>query len=274
MRRPSSSPRSAPSRILVAPDGPLATLRSWLPRSFPDCSWRLSEPALARFRSRAPSLFFSRLSSEPRAKSTPAELQALFDADRGDAGHRLVGDELLAAVDAVQLRAVLDVLGDLLDAVGGHQQRVLLRGGGDDAVLEPRHREAATVDGDSDDALVLACRLQRRHAAVGGRLVDRIDDIDVVGLLQDVLHRLAAALGRAAGHVGADDLRAGALGIVLGILDRDPEAIEEAVVTVIVDRRLVGREIEGGDLGGRRLVAEFGLRPRADQLARRVVVGA
>ncbi len=125
-----------------------------------------------------------------------------------------------------------------------------------------------------DDALVLARRLQRRIAAVGRRLVDRIDDVDLVGLLQDVLHRLAAALGRALRDVGADDLRAVALRVVLGILDRDAEAGEEAVVALVVDRRLVGGEVEGGDLGGLRLVAERRLRPLADQLARLEVVGA
>ena len=57
-------------------------------------------------------------------------------------------------------------------------------------------------------ALVLARRLQRRIAAVSRRLVDRIDEVDVIGLLQDVLHRLAAAVRRALRHVGADDLRA------------------------------------------------------------------
>ena len=58
------------------------------------------------------------------------------------------------------------------------------------------------------DALLLAGRLQRGVAAVSGGLVDGVDEVDLVGLLQDVLHRLAAALGRALGHVGADDLRA------------------------------------------------------------------
>ena len=56
---------------------------------------------------------------------------------------------------------------------------------------------AAAVDGDDRHALLLAGRLQRRIAAVSRRLVDRVDEVDLVGLLQDVLHRLAAALGRA-----------------------------------------------------------------------------
>ena len=67
---------------------------------------------------------------------------------------------------------------------------------------------AAAVDRDDRHALLLAGGLQRRVAAVSGRLVDRVDDVDLVGLLQDVLHRRAAALGRAGGDVGADDLRA------------------------------------------------------------------
>ena len=83
---------------------------------------------------------------------------------------------------------------------------------------------AAAVDGDDQHALLLAGRLERRIAAIRGRLVDRIDEVDVVGLLKNVLHRLAAAVRRALGHVGADDLRAVARGVVLRILDRDAEA--------------------------------------------------
>ena len=124
-----------------------------------------------------------------------------------------------------------------------------------------------------DHALLLARRLERRVAAVRGRLVDRVDEVDLVGLLQDVLHRLAAALGRALRDVGADDLRAVALRVVLRILDRDAEAGEEAVVAQIVDRRLVGGEVERGDLGGLGLVAERRLRPLADQFAGLEVVG-
>ena len=122
-------------------------------------------------------------------------------------------------------------------------------------------------------ALLLAGGLQRRIAAVSGRLVDRVDEVDLVGLLQDVLHRLAAAFGRALRHVGADDLRAVARREMLRVLDLDAEAVEEAVVAQIVDRRLVGGEVERGDLGGRRLVAERALGPCADQLAGLEIVG-
>src|SRR5271165_5082905 len=107
--------------------------------------WRFLETGARMVPFASAESVFSRLSSERRAKSTPAELHPLVGGDRRYAGHRLVGDKRLAAVDAVRLRPVLDILGDLLDAVGGHQQRVLLRGRVDDALLDPRHREAAAV---------------------------------------------------------------------------------------------------------------------------------
>ena len=138
------------------------------------------------------------------------------------------------------LLAGLGEVGDRLDAVGGHQQRILLRSGADDAFLDALDAVAAAVDRDDENALFLAGGLERGVAAVGGRLVDRVDDVDLVGLLENVLHRLAAAFVRARGDVGADDLRAVARGEVLGILDLDAEAGEEAIVAQIVDGRLVG----------------------------------
>jgi len=60
---------------------------------------------------------------------------------------------------------------------------------------------------------------------------------------------------------------------VLWIFDRDTKAGEEAVVAQIVDRRLVGGEIEGCNLCRLGLVAEGSLRPLAYQFARLEVVG-
>ena len=56
-------------------------------------------------------------------------------------------------------------------------------------------------------SFVLAGRLQRLVGAGRGRLVDRVDDVDVRVLLQQVLHRRAAAFLGAAGDVVADDAR-------------------------------------------------------------------
>ncbi len=79
--------RSAPSRIPAGagrPAGDASLMASSLvSRLFLGV---FVKPALRSFRPRAPSpMFVSRLSSERRAKSTPAELHALVDGDRGNA---------------------------------------------------------------------------------------------------------------------------------------------------------------------------------------------
>ena len=73
----------------------------------------------------------------------------------------------------------------------------MLRGRAEDPLLDPFHALATAVDADEEDALLLARRLQRRIAAIRRRLVDGVDEVDLVGLLEDVLHRLAAAFRRA-----------------------------------------------------------------------------
>ena len=55
--------------------------------------------------------------------------------------------------------------------------------------------------------------------------------------------------------------------IVLRILDIDAEALHEALVAQIVDRRLVGGEVEKHDVGVLGFVAEGALGPGADQFA-------
>src|SRR5574337_1891773 len=150
----------------------------------------------ARNFSRAPQFWkLMRLSAEPHWKSTPAELQTFLDADRGHALDGVIRDELFAGVLALRLRARLDVGGDRLDPVGGHEKRILLRGRADDAVLDPFDALAAAVDRNDGHAFLLASSLERRVAAVGGGLVDRVDKVDVVRFLEDVLHRLAPAFG-------------------------------------------------------------------------------
>ena len=125
----------------------------------------------------------------------------------------------------------------------------------------------------NSDALLLARGFERRIAAISRRLVDRVDEVDVVGLLKDVLHRLAAAFRRALGHVGADDLRAVAHRVVLRILDRDAEAGRGSHCGAD-SRRWAGwgrdRAWRSWRLG---LVAERALRPLADQFAGLEVVG-
>ena len=69
------------------------------------------------------------------------------------------------------------------------------------------HAGAAAVDRDDRDVLLLAGRLERLVGAGRGGLVDRVDEVDRRVLLQQVLHRRAAALLGAVGHVVADDPR-------------------------------------------------------------------
>ena len=113
----------------------------------------------ARDRPRAPPILSRRLSSELGPKSTPAELQPSSMLIEGTPGTGWSVIELLAGVDAVRLLAGLDVVGDCLDAIGGHQQRILLRSGADDAVLDPLARPAAAVDGDDDTPFSLPAAL-------------------------------------------------------------------------------------------------------------------
>ena len=87
------------------------------------------------------------------------------------------------------------------------------------------------------------------------------------------LHGGSAALGRTRCHVRADDLRAIAHCVVLLILNRDAEAGQKAIVAKIVDCWFVRCQIEGGNLGGSRFVAERRLSPSADQLAGFEIVG-
>ena len=150
---------------------------SSLPRLFPrGASWRLEFGAGG---SRPPArVTLANVTPECWA-ITPAELHALFDADRGNACNRMIGDELLAGVFALGFLAGLDVFRDRFDAVRRHQQRILLGGRADDAVLDPFHALAAAVDCDDGDALLLARRLQSRVTAIGRRFVDRIDQVDV-----------------------------------------------------------------------------------------------
>ena len=154
---------------------------------------------------------------------------------------------------------------DRLDAHLGHLERVLLRGRADDAVLDVLHARAAAVDRDDRDVLLLAGRLERLVGAGRRGLVDRVDEVDVGVLLQQVLHRRAAALLGAVGHVVADDPRVGLVADLGLVADVDAEALEEALIALHVDRDPVGVEVEHGDLRVLALLLERRLRPLADQ---------
>src|SRR4051812_21577 len=151
----------------------------------------------------------------------PAVGQAELHVLARHAAHRLGGDQVDAGVVvAGHLALVVDRVDDRLHALGGHLERVLLRGRGDLALLHRLHAGAAAVD--RDEQRGLAGLVQRVPRAEPRRLIDRVDEVDVRVLLQAVLHR-GLALGQVAlGVLRADDL--------LRVL-RDAEAGEEAVVT-------------------------------------------
>jgi hypothetical protein len=113
--------------------------------------------------------------------------------------------------------------GDRLDAQRGHQQRVLLRGGADDAGLDVLDARAAAVDRDDQHVPSLADGLQRLIGAGGGRLVDGVDDVDAGVLLEKVLHGLAAAFLVAVGDVVADDARIVLVADLVGVLRSMPK---------------------------------------------------
>src|SRR6266446_393881 len=178
------------------------------------------------------------------------------------AGHGLVGDERDAGVGvARRLLAGLRVLNPCIDAHDGHLERVLLRGRGEVAGLHVLHAHAAAVHRHDQDALGLAGRLERLIRARRRGLVDGVDDVDVGGLLQAVLHRGLPLRLIAAGVLAADDLRIAFL---------DAVALEEAIVAKLADGD-AGSQIESGDLG--RLAGHGGLRVLADEHARLEVVG-
>src|SRR6266576_2295199 len=104
----------------------------------------------------------------------------------------MIGHKLFARVKALRLFAGLDEFGDGFDPFRRHEQRILLRGGADDALLDHLDSGATAVDCDDQHALLLARRLERTIASVRGGLVDRIHEVDLGSLLENVLHRLTA----------------------------------------------------------------------------------
>src|SRR5258705_12935761 len=146
------------------------------------------------------------------SRSAPADLRGVGRGDAGDAGGRRVGDEggaRIVEVEAVAhggLRALRGEVVDRLDAERGHLQRVLLGGSADDAGLDEIDPGAATIDGDDEDARCLAGGREGLVRPVRGRLVDRVDDVDVGVLGETVLHRGLATVFSTLGRKVAGDL--------------------------------------------------------------------
>ena len=149
----------------------------------------------------------------------------------------------------------------------------MLRCRADNTFFHAFDASTATIDGNHEDALFLASCLERGIAARSGRFVDRVDDIDVGCLLENIFHCLAAAFFGTGRHVGADDLWAVAHGEFLRVLRRDAKAREKAVMAQVIDGRLVGREIQSCDFGRFRLVAESCLGPLSNQQPCLEIVG-
>src|SRR5438445_7365539 len=126
----------------------------------------------------------------PRKRSPPAVGQAERGVLGVHTGRRLVGDQVGTGVGvAVELVAGLGVVDHRLHTLGGHLQRVLLRGGRDLPALYALDARAATIDRHDYDVLLLPFGLQRGVRAERGRLVYRVHEVDVRRLLQAVLHR-------------------------------------------------------------------------------------
>src|SRR5262245_59170140 len=191
----------------------------------------------------------------------PAELAALGAVNAGDAARTLVGHQRDAGVEEIESlrhRGLGSTSGDLLDGLDaqfGHLDRILLGGGADDTVLDLLYAVAATVDGDDQDVLEPG-RLQGLLGADGGRLVDGVNDVDLLVLGEAPFHGRAPAVLRAVGGLVTDDLVRPAgvvagrgLVAVLRLVDGvDPHPGQEALVAVVVHRDdLVVEKVEHGD---------------------------
>jgi hypothetical protein len=123
--------------------------------------------------------------SPSRAGLTPALGQTFLRRDRRNAFDRLIGDERDAGVEEIEawtrlrLLAGFGVFDRCFDSHGRHQERILLGGGADDAGGDVLHARASAIDGDDERVLGLVGGPQRAIGARRGRLVDRVDDVDV-----------------------------------------------------------------------------------------------
>src|ERR1700677_1062364 len=213
------------------------------------------------------------------ARSTPALGETFLRRDRRNAFDRLIGHERNAGVEEIEARARLRLLARLgvfdrrLDALGGHQQRILLGGRADDAGGDVLHAGTTPIDGDDERARLLARGLERGISAGRRRLVDRIDDIDVRILLEQRLHCGAAAWFRAQAPLMADDALVSLVPVLLPVRVLDAETLREAEVAHSVHGGLIRERVDISDAGVLRLVAERLRGPLADQLSGLFVVG-
>src|SRR5680860_171377 len=235
---------------------------------------------------RATSLQWCMSGAVSAGDSAPAELSALGGVNGVEAVDRLVGDERDSRVVEVKTLRVLG-LGtavrdrlDRLDPELGHLQRVLLRGGTDDALLDLVDPVATAVDRADQHALGIAALLESAVRADCGGLVDGVDDVDVLVLGQAVLHRRATTVLVARGGLVADDLVVaavvgpglGLVAVLLLVLGVDAHAGEETLVPVVVHGDdLVVEQVEHRD--GGLLALQLGLGPLTDQLTGLEVVG-
>src|SRR5688572_2311120 len=110
----------------------------------------------------------------------PALLAAGLDVLAGDSRDGLVRDQHDASVGiAARLLAGSRVLDARFDTHRAHRHRVLLRRRGDHATRDVPHTFAAAVDRDDDDTLFLTGALEGVEGARGGRLIHRIDEVDI-----------------------------------------------------------------------------------------------
>src|ERR1700722_19991806 len=174
--------------------------------------------------------------SPSRASLTPALGETFLRRDRRNAFDRLIGDEGDAGVEEIEAWSRLRLLAGLrvcdrrLNAHRRHQKRVLLGGGADDAGRDVLHAWAPAIDGDDERAFGLVGGPQRAIGARRGRLVDRVDDVDVRILLEQRLHRRAAQGFLAPAPLMADDALVGLVSVLFPVRVLDAKALREAEV--------------------------------------------
>ena len=201
-------------------------------------------------------------SSSPDPRSCPATR-------RRPPGFRDQFDAGVVELEALGVRRDLSA-GDGFHAERGHQQRELHRRRPDEAVLHVLDSRAPAVDRHDDG--VAPGGVEGQPGAGGGRLVDRVDEVDVGVDGEQLLHRRPTAFLAATRDLVADDPRIVLVAPLIGVPDVDAEAGQESLVAQDVDRRLVLALVEHGDL--RRLrIGNRGGGPLSDQLAGPEVVG-
>ncbi len=155
-------------------------------------------------------------------KSAPAELQAFLDRDRRNAVDRLGGDQRRAGVEEARpsgrspAACPTAIASSAIDAIlCGYCCEV--------APMTPASTfltpgQPPSIETISTLPSSLPARLQGFPRAGRGRLVDRVDDVDVGALLQRVLHRRAALVLVALADLVVADARV----VLVAVVVRDP----------------------------------------------------